>query len=151
MVARLKLRPGQKIVNAGLKLKVLRGGRANGGAHGDRAAARLIIEMSRDVTLNAEMPAEVSNHRYFKSIPSVILPDTRIRAKGDAPAVGFPQGDVTDEKFELRVIVLNRLLGQCGQGRAHQNKSTDQQAQGFLWLRHLDFLLGKDGFEFRGV
>ena len=75
-VARLKLRAGQKIVNARLELKGLSGGRASRSAKGKRARGRLIIEVGREVALNAEMLTEVPDNRCLKSrVPqSSLLP-----------------------------------------------------------------------------
>ena len=66
-IACLKLRAGQKIVNARLELKGLSDGRASRSATGNRARFRLIIEVGREVAFNAEMLTEVTDNRCLKS------------------------------------------------------------------------------------
>src|SRR6185369_7760250 len=80
-VARLKLRASQKIVNAGLQLKILSDSRACRSASGNRATARLVIEMKREITLNAEMLSEVPDDRSLKSLSLVVSTHTCIRSK----------------------------------------------------------------------
>src|SRR6185503_8911271 len=65
-VARLKLRAGQKIVNACLELKILNYGRAYRSASGNRAPFRLVIEVGREVALNPKTLTEVPDDRSLK-------------------------------------------------------------------------------------
>src|ERR1700738_921717 len=124
-VTRLKLRAGQEIVNARLELKVLRNGRANRRARGNGTAARLIIEMGREVTLDAEMLTEVPDHRSFKpGLGGVVSSDAAIGAKANAATIGFAKSAVPDEDFDLGIIVLIRLLRRNERGRAHQQYGT---------------------------
>src|SRR6185369_3706529 len=109
-VARLKFWAGQKIVNARLELKILSDRRADRSAGGDRAAARIIIEMKREITLNAEMLVEVANDRSLKSLSLVVSSHTCIRSKADYPTAGFTESGVTCEKFKLGIFGRGRAL-----------------------------------------
>src|ERR1041384_1824239 len=82
-VARLKLRAGQKIVNAGLQLKILGDSRADRSASGDRAAARLVIKMKREVALDSHVFAEVPDDRSLKSLSLVVSTHICIRSQAN--------------------------------------------------------------------
>ena len=109
-VARLKLRASQKIVNAGLQLKILSDSRADRTASGDRTAVRLVIEMKREVALNAEMLVEIPYDRSLKSLSLEVSVDTSIRSKVNYPTAGFTESGVTCEKFKLGMFVWVRAL-----------------------------------------
>src|SRR5687768_11614913 len=95
-VARLKLRANQKIVNARLKLKILSDSRATRSANGKRARARLIIEMRREVELDADTLTEVSDNRSFKSgFGGIVCIDAAVWAKADAATARFTKSGIT--------------------------------------------------------
>src|SRR5690349_14514 len=123
-VARLKLRASQKIVNAGLQLKILSDSRADRTASGDRAAVRLVIEMKREVALNAEMLIEVPYERSLKSLSLEVSVHTSIRSKANYPTADFTKSRVTYEKLNLGIFVRLRALGRNQQGGAQQKCST---------------------------
>ena len=88
-IACLKLRAGQKIVNARLELKGLSGGRASRIAKGKQARGRLIIEVGREVSLNAEMLTEVTDNRCLESrFRRVVCWHTAIRRQANTATVG---------------------------------------------------------------
>src|SRR5262245_43289739 len=124
----LKLRAGQKIVNAGLQLKILCDSRADRSASGDRTAVRLVIEMKREVALNAEMLIEVPYDRSLKSLSLEVSAHTCIRSKANYPTAGFTESGVTCKKFKLGIFVRLRALRRNQQGGAQQKCSTGYQA-----------------------
>lgn len=127
-VARLKLRASQKIVNAGLQLKILSDSRADRSASRDRAAVRLVIEMKREVALNAEMLIEVPYDRSLKSLSLEVSAHTCIRSKANYPTAGFTESGVTCEKFKLGMFVRGGALRRNQEGRTQQKCSTERQA-----------------------
>src|ERR1700730_6673077 len=119
-VARLKLRAGEKIVNARLELKVLSDGRACRSARGNRARGRLIIEVGREVALNAEMFTEVPNNRRLKSrLGGIVSPDSSVGAKANATTARFAETGIAGEHLNLRILVLTCILRRRDRARAH--------------------------------
>src|SRR6185503_2372242 len=117
-----------KIVNAGFQLKILGDSRAGWRASGNRAAVRLVIEMKREVALNAEMLIEVPYDRSLKSLSLEVSTHTCIRSKANGATAGFTKSGVTCENFNLGIFVRGRALRRTYQGRAQQKCSTEWQA-----------------------
>ena len=75
-----RFEPGrrQKVVNPGPELRVLRAGCTRGITESNLAGAAVSVEVGREVSLQPDVPGEISCYRSLNSVSFAWFPDTPV-------------------------------------------------------------------------